>query len=103
MAKTRWSAAPDVPTMEEVGVPGLYIPWWQGLWAPRGTPRDIIVRLNGAAVEALADPRVSRLLSDIGLETPSQELRTPEGVRAFQKAEVEKWWPIIKAANIKAE
>jgi tripartite-type tricarboxylate transporter receptor subunit TctC len=103
MAKTRWSAAPDVPTMEEVGVPGLYIPWWQGLWAPRDTPRDIIVRLNGAAVEALADPRVSRLLWDIGLETPSQDLRTPEGVRAFQKAEVEKWWPIIKAANIKAE
>jgi tripartite-type tricarboxylate transporter receptor subunit TctC len=103
MAKTRWSAAPDVPTMEEVGAPGLHIPWWQGLWAPKGTSKEIIIKLNSAAVEALADARVGRLLSDVGLETPSQELRTPEGVRAFQKAEVERWWPIIKAAGIKPE
>jgi tripartite-type tricarboxylate transporter receptor subunit TctC len=79
MAKTRWSAAPDVPTMEEVGAPGLHIPWWQGLWAPKGTSKEIIIKLNSAAVEALADARVGRLLSDVGLETPSQELRTPEG------------------------
>jgi len=103
MSKARWSAAPEVPTMEEVGVPGLYIPWWQGLWAPRGTSKEIIIKLNRAAVDALADSRATRLFSDIGLEIPSPELLTPEGVRAFQQLEVEKWWPIIRAAGIKPE
>jgi tripartite-type tricarboxylate transporter receptor subunit TctC len=103
MAKSRWSAAPDVPVMDEVGAPGLYIPWWQGLWAPKRTPSDIIVKLNSAVAEALADPRVSRALSDSGLELPSPDLRTTDGVRAFHKAEIEKWWPIIKVAGIKPE
>jgi len=103
MAETRWSAAPEVPTMDEVGVHGLHIPWWQGLWAPKGTPKDIITRLNGAVVEALADQRVSRLLSDIGLEIPSPDQQVPEGMRVFHRAEIEKWWPIIRAAGIKAQ
>ena len=103
MAETRWSAAPEVPTMDEVGVPGLHIPWWQGLWAPKGTPKDIITRLNGAVVEALADRTVSRLLSDIGLEIPSPDQQVPEGMRVFHRAEIEKWWPIIRAAGIKAQ
>jgi tripartite-type tricarboxylate transporter receptor subunit TctC len=103
MAKARWFAAPNVPIMDEVGVPGLYIPWWQGLWAPKGTRNDVIAKLNGAVVKALIDPTVSRVLSDLGLETPSDEQRAPEGVRVFHKNDIEKWWPIIKAANIRAE
>jgi tripartite-type tricarboxylate transporter receptor subunit TctC len=103
MAKARWFAAPNVPIMDEVGVPGLHIPWWQGLWAPKGTRNDIIAKLNGAVVKALIDPKVSRLFSELGLEIPSDEQCTPEGVRAFHKNDIEKWWPIIKAANIKAE
>jgi tripartite-type tricarboxylate transporter receptor subunit TctC len=103
MAKARWFAAPNVPTMDEVGVSGLYIPWWQGLWAPKGTPNDVVAKLNGAVVKALIDPTVSRLLSDLGLEVPSDEQRTPEAIRAFHRTEIEKWWPIIKAANIKVE
>ena len=91
MAKSRWFAAPNVPIMDEVGVPGLYIPWWQGLWAPKGTRNDVIAKLNGAVVKALIDPTVSRLFSDLGLETPSEEQRTPEGARAFHKNDIEKW------------
>ena len=103
MAKARWSAAPDVPTMDEVGAPGLHIPWWQGLWAPKGTPGDIVARLNAAAAKALVDPAVSRLLADLGVDIPPDDLRTPDAVLTFHRAEVDKWWPIIKAANIKAE
>jgi tripartite-type tricarboxylate transporter receptor subunit TctC len=100
MAKTRWFAAPEVPTMDEVGVPGLYIPWWQGLWAPRGTPDNVIAKLNDAVGRALIDPSVSRMFSELGLDIPSDAQRRPETVRAFHKSETEKWWPIIKAANI---
>src|SRR5712671_8091552 len=95
--------APEVPTMDEVGAPGLYIPWWQGLWAPRGTPGEVIAKLNDAVGKALADPAVSRVLSQLGLDIPSDEQRRPETIRSFHKAEIEKWWPIIKAANIKPE
>jgi tripartite-type tricarboxylate transporter receptor subunit TctC len=103
VAKTRWSAAPEVPTMDEVGVPGLYIPWLQGLWVPKGTPKDIIAKLNGSIVDALADPATSHRLIELGLEVAPPEQRTPAALGAYQKAETEKWWPIIKAANIKAE
>ena len=103
MAKARWFAAPEVPTMDEVGAPGLYIPWWQGLWAPRGTPGEVIAKLNDAVGKALADPAVSRVLSQLGLDIPSDEQRRPETIRSFHKAEIEKWWPIIKAANIRPE
>ena len=89
--------------MDEVGAPGLYIPWWQGLWAPRGTPGEVIAKLNDAVGKALADPAVSRVLSQLGLDIPSDEQRRPETMRSFHKAEIEKWWPIIQAANIKPE
>jgi tripartite-type tricarboxylate transporter receptor subunit TctC len=103
MAKTRWFAAPTVPTMEEEDIPGLYIPWWQGLWAPKRTPQEVIAKLNESVVSALADPAISRRLSDLGLDIPSTDQRMPEAIRAFQQSEIDKWWPIIKAAGIKPQ
>jgi tripartite-type tricarboxylate transporter receptor subunit TctC len=103
LSKTRWSAAPDVPTIDEAGLPGLYIPFWHAFWVPRSTPADVIMKLNAAAVAALDDPVLRQRLIDLGQEIPPREQRTPEALAAFQKAEIEKWWPIIKAANIKAE
>jgi len=103
LAEKRWFAAPDVPTMEESGVPGAYIPWLQGFWAPKGTPRDIIAKLNAAVAEALADPAVHQRLTDFGLDVAPDDQRTPEALRAFHKAETEKWWPVIKAAGAKPE
>ena len=99
----RSPAAPDVPTVDEAGLPALQITFWHGLWLPKGTPRDIIAKLNGAVVEALADPTVRRRLADLANETVSREQQTPAALAAWQKAEIEKWWPIIKAARIKAE
>jgi len=103
LSKTRWAAAPNVPTIDEAGLPGLYIPFWHAFWAPRGTPADVIMKLNAAAVAALDDPVLRQRLIDLGQDIPPREQRTPEALRAFQKAEIEKWWPIIKAANVKAE
>jgi tripartite-type tricarboxylate transporter receptor subunit TctC len=103
MAKVRWPAAPDTPTFDEAGVPGLHASFWHGLWAPKGTPKDIVAKLNAALVEALADPAVLRRLAEIGQGTWPRERQTPQGLAAQQKAEIEKWWPIVKAANIKAE
>jgi tripartite-type tricarboxylate transporter receptor subunit TctC len=103
LAEKRWSAAPDVPTMEESGVPGAHIPWLQGVWAPKGTPRDIIAKLNAAVAEALADPAVYRRLTEFGLDVAPEDQRTPEALRSLQKAETEKWWPVIKAAGAKPE
>jgi tripartite-type tricarboxylate transporter receptor subunit TctC len=103
LAKTRWFAAPDVPTIDEAGLPGLYIPFWHGLFVPAGTPRDIVGKLNAAAVAALADPALRQRLVDMGQEIPPREQQTPAALAAFQKAEIEKWWPIIRAANVKAE
>jgi tripartite-type tricarboxylate transporter receptor subunit TctC len=103
MAKTRWWAAPDVPTMEEAGVPGLYASFWHGLWVPKGTPKGIIARLNSAVQSALADPAVRQRFADQGQEIPPREQQTPEALGAHQKAEIEKWWPIIGEASIKAE
>ena len=102
-AKTRLSAAPDIPTVDEAGLPGLYIAVWHGLWVPRGTPREVVARLNAAAVEALADPAVRKRLADMGQELPPREQQTPEALGAYHKAEIEKWWPIIRAAGIKGE
>jgi tripartite-type tricarboxylate transporter receptor subunit TctC len=102
-AKTRLPSAPDIPTAAEAGVPGLDISVWYGLWAPKGTPKEIITQLNQAAVEALADPVVRQRLADLGLEIPAREIQTPEALGAHQKAEIAKWWPIIKAAGIKGE
>src|ERR1700738_2045531 len=102
MSKARWPAAPETPTFDEVGVPGLHASFWHGLWAPRGTPKDIIARLNAALVEALDDAGVRRRLAEIGQGTWPREQQTPEALAAQQKAEIEKWWPIVKAANIRA-
>jgi len=103
MAKTRWFAAPEVPTADEAGVPGLYISTWHGFWAPKGTPADIVTKLNGAALAAMADPGVRQRIRDLGMELPPRELQTPAAFAAFHKAEVGKWFPIVKAAGIKAE
>jgi len=103
MAPTRWFATPDVPTVDELGVPGLYLTFWHGLWVPKGTSEQIIARLNAAVVEALADAMVRRRLTDIGQEILPREQQTPEALAAHHRAEAEKWWPIIRAANIKGE
>jgi tripartite-type tricarboxylate transporter receptor subunit TctC len=102
-ANTRAAAAPDIPTMDEAGLPGFYVAPWHGLWAPKGTPKDIIGKLNSAVVSALGDPAARTRLSDLGMEIFPRDQQTPEAFVAFQKAEIEKWWPIAKAANIKGE
>jgi len=103
LAPQRSATMPDIPTSDEGGVPGLHMPGWFGLFAPKGTPKDIIAKLNSAMVGALADPGLRARLNELGLDVASREQQTPEGLAAFHKAEVEKWWPIIKAANIKGE
>jgi len=103
MSKKRWFAAPDVPTVDEVGVPGLYLSIWHGLWAPKGTPKDRIAKINAAVVAALNNPEVQKRFHDHGEELFPPEQQNPESLRAFQKAEIEKWWPIIKEANIRIE
>jgi tripartite-type tricarboxylate transporter receptor subunit TctC len=103
MAKTRWAAAPDIPTIDEAGVPGLYTSFWHGLWVPKGTPKEPIIRLNSAVQDALAAATVQQRYADQGQDIPPREQQTPEALAAQQKAEIEKWWPIVKAANIKGE
>ena len=103
MSETRWPLAPDVPTMEEAGVPGLTISFWHGLWAPKGTPKDIVAKLNTAVVDTLTDPAIRQRLITIGQDIPPRDQLTSEALSAFHKAEIEKWWPIIKAAGIKPE
>jgi tripartite-type tricarboxylate transporter receptor subunit TctC len=92
-----------VPTVDEAGLPGFYSLNWHGLWVPKGTPKAIINKLNDAVVRALANPGVQQRLADLGHEIFPGEQQTPEGAAAFQKAEIERWWPVIKAANIRAE
>jgi tripartite-type tricarboxylate transporter receptor subunit TctC len=103
MAKGRLVAAPDIPTSDEAGLAGLYVSVWNGLWVRNGTPNDAIAKINTAIVGALADARVRSRLADLGQEIFPPGQQTPEALRVLQKAEIEKWWPIIKAANIKAE
>lgn len=102
MAKERWPALPDVPTTDEIGAPGMYISFWHGLWAPRDTPQPIISRLDKAVVESLADPAVRKRLTDLGAAIAPPDQQTPAALAAFHKAEIAKWWPIIKGADIKA-
>ena len=101
MAKTRWFAAPDVPTIEEMGVPGLYVTFWHGVWVPKGTSQDVVGKLNSAIVAALADAEVRRRFADQGHEIPPRVQQSPDALAAYHRADVEKWWPIIKAANLK--
>jgi tripartite-type tricarboxylate transporter receptor subunit TctC len=103
MAKTRAAAAPDIPTVDEAGLPGFYLPVWYGMWAPKGTPKEIIAKLNMAVMECLADATVRLRLADLSQEIYPSEQQTPEALGAYQKAEIEKWWPIVRAAGIKAE
>jgi tripartite-type tricarboxylate transporter receptor subunit TctC len=102
-APNRQAAAPEIPTVDEAGLPGLHTAVWHGIWAPKATPRDIVMKLNAAIVETLADKPTRLRFADLGQEIPPREQQTPEALYAHQKAEIEKWWPLIKAAGLKAE
>jgi tripartite-type tricarboxylate transporter receptor subunit TctC len=102
-SKTRNGAAPDIPTAEEAGLPGFVASLWYGVWVPKGTPKEASARLNAVMVETLSDPAVTRRFQELGLEKPAREQQTPEALRAFQKAEIDKWWPVIKAHNIRGQ
>ena len=103
MSKERWWGAPEVPTVDEAGVPGLYGSYWHGMWAPKDTPKDVIARLNAAVVAALADPLVQQRFKDMGQSTWPRARQTPEALAAYQKAEIERWWPIIRDIGIKPQ
>jgi tripartite-type tricarboxylate transporter receptor subunit TctC len=103
LAPQRSAAIPDIPTSDESGVPGLHMPGWFGLFGPKGIPGDVVAKLNNAMMQVLADPAVKARLTELGLDVAAREQQTPQGLAAFHKAEIEKWWPIIKAANIKGE
>ncbi len=102
-SRSRVAAAPDIPTVDEAGLPGYYISIWHGLWVPKGTPKEIVAKLNATVVDVLANPIVRERLAKIVQDVPPRDRQTPEALGALQKAEIEKWWPIIKAANIKPE
>jgi tripartite-type tricarboxylate transporter receptor subunit TctC len=102
-ANKRAAVAPDIPTVDEAGMSNFHISVWHGVWVPKGTPASITRRLNAAIVETLGDPSVRARLSKLGQEIPAREQQTPEALGAFQRAEIDKWWPIIKAAGIKAQ
>jgi tripartite-type tricarboxylate transporter receptor subunit TctC len=102
-SRARLASAPDIPTVDEAGVPGLYIAYWHAIWAPKNTPGDVIAILNAAVRVALADPAVQRRFLELGQETPPPDKQTPAALKEHQTAEIAKWWPIVKTANIKAE
>jgi tripartite-type tricarboxylate transporter receptor subunit TctC len=103
LSPTRLPSTPDVPTVDEAGVAGLHMSVWHGLWAPRAVPTDVIARVNAAVVAALADPKTREKLGGLGQEVPPAEQQNPQALAAFQKAEIDKWWPIVKAAGIKGD
>ena len=103
LSPQRSASMPDIPTADESGVPGLYMAGWFGFWAPKGTPKGVIATLNAATVEALADPAVVSRFKELGLDVAPRAQQTPEGLAAFQQAEIDKWWPIIKSAGIGAQ
>ncbi|MGZ5125472.1 MAG: tripartite tricarboxylate transporter substrate-binding protein [Burkholderiales bacterium] len=102
-APTRLTAAPEIPTVDEAGLPGLHTAVWHGIWAPKATSREIITKLNAAIGECLADPAVRERFADLGQEIPTREQQAPEALAAYHKIEIDKWWPLIKAAGLKAE
>ncbi len=102
MTKSRWFVAPDVPTAEEAGVPGLFYSTWHGFWAPKDTPPDVVAKVNAAANAAMADPETRKRIAALGMNLPPAEQTTPAAFAAFHKSEVEKWHPIVKAAGVKA-
>ena len=103
MSKSRMAGASDIPTVDEAGLPGLYNSTWFAVWAPKGTSRQVVGKLNAAIVDTLADPGVRSRFAELGQEIFPLEQQTPEALGAHQKAEIAKWWPIVKAANIKGE
>jgi tripartite-type tricarboxylate transporter receptor subunit TctC len=103
LSPERSASMPDIPSAPESGVAGLNIAGWFGFYAPKGTPADVVAKLNGAMVQALADPQVKARFAQLGLDVAAREQQTPEGLAAFQSAEMDKWWPIIKAAGIRGE
>jgi len=103
MAPKRLGAASDIPTIDEAGLPGFYVPYWFGMWAPKDTPKPVISRLNAAVEDALANEAVGERLTELGREVVSRDRQTPAALAAQQRVEIEKWWPIIKAAGIKAQ
>jgi tripartite-type tricarboxylate transporter receptor subunit TctC len=102
-AQAHLAAAPEIPTVDEAGLPGFYVTTWLGVWARKGTPQSVAAKLNSAIVTALADPTVRMRIAELGFEIFPRDQQTPEALAAYQKAEIEKWWPIIKAAGIKGE
>jgi len=101
--RTRLPSSPNIPTADEAGLPGFFASLWYGLWVPKDTPKDIIARLNAAMVQILADPEVQKRFDELGIQITPLAQQSPEALRAFQKAETERWWPIIKASNLKAD
>ncbi|MGA9088563.1 MAG: tripartite tricarboxylate transporter substrate-binding protein [Bradyrhizobium sp.] len=101
--RTRLPSSPDIPTADEAGLPGFVASLWYGLWVPKGTPREIVEKLNTTIRQVLADPSVERRFADLGIQISPRDRQSPEALRAFQKAEMERWWPIIKASNLRAQ
>jgi len=101
--RTRLPSSPDIPTADEAGVPGFFASLWYGLWVPKDTPKDIIAKLNATMIQVLADPSVQKRFDELGIQITPLARQSPEALRGFQKAEAERWWPIIKASNLRAE
>jgi tripartite-type tricarboxylate transporter receptor subunit TctC len=101
--KARLPSWPDIPTADEAGVPGFFASLWYGLWVPKDTPKDIVAKLNATMVQALADPSVQKRFEELGIQITPPQQQSPEALRAFQQAEADRWWPIIRAANLKGE
>jgi tripartite-type tricarboxylate transporter receptor subunit TctC len=103
LANQRMKAAPAIPTVDEVGLKNFYVQLWSGMWVPKGTPKDVVAKLNASLRDALADPGVLKRFADLGLDAAPATQQSPEALRAHQKAEVDKWWPLIKAAGVKPQ